>query len=180
MLHCAHYFFRVADRIICHASREHFRHWAHQPMQGLGITNSVPRYTELKAKLLHSMPHSDALCTKAAISQLGICAACSCQRNRRLVTGLIPRSFKSERSPLLMQVAQAFMSKAGKLLLMYSTRPSNWLVAELYMASRVPPSLARPLASAAESSACARIGGLKPFLRCRAKTRTIGTEFKFT
>ena len=38
-------------------------------MQGLGITNSVPRYTELKAKLLHSMPHSDALCTKAAISQ---------------------------------------------------------------------------------------------------------------
>ena len=67
--HCAHYFFRAADQIICHARREHFRHWAHQPMQELGTTNSVPRYTELKAKLLLSTPHCDALCTKAAISQ---------------------------------------------------------------------------------------------------------------
>lgn len=69
MLHCAHYFFRAADQIICHARREHFRHWAHQPMQELGTTNSVPRYSELKAKLLLSTPHCDALCTKAAISQ---------------------------------------------------------------------------------------------------------------
>ena len=87
---------------------------------------------------------------------------------RRLVLGLIPNSFKSERwSPLLRQVVHAFMSKAGRLLLRYSNRPSIWLVAELYMACKWPPFLARPPrppTSAAESSACARIGGWKPFL----------------
>eukprot|EP00438_Fugacium_kawagutii_P016430 Skav210982 [mRNA] locus=scaffold1730:11297:11500:+ [translate_table: standard] len=43
---------------------------------------------------------------------------------RRLVFGLVPNSFTSERwSPLFRQVVQACMSK-GKLLLMYSKRPS--------------------------------------------------------